>query len=144
MSPWIAFALGLFLGCALMYRKYWHLENFVTNPEVHAELAKFRQTHAERDRAMKTIDKHYELERSIFGELQPLSVEAAAKTPSSSMQQWSASLDRVVAEEVHVQVAYDTWHAYNAKMEALIAHHHVNPELRLRLVMSYNPQVFPS
>ncbi len=143
MSPWIAFALGLFLSWALMKGKYLRLEKFVTDPEVHAELAKFRQAHLERDRAMKTIDKHRELERSIFGELNPLSAEAAVKIPSSSMEQWSASLDRVVAEEQHVTAAYDTWHAYSVKMGELIARHRVNPELRLQLVLRYDPQVFP-
>lgn len=142
MSPWITFGIGIVVVWVLMDRRRVHLENFFSDPDVQAELFKFAQAHIERDRAMKILDAHRKLEQSIFGELNPFSDEATSKIPMSSKEIWSASLERAAAEEHHVIVAYQVWHAYNIRMAALIAHHHVNPKLMLRLIQSYDPQVF--
>lgn len=143
MSPWIALAIGIFIGWALMMRKCTRLETFVSDPSVHAELMKFMRTHAERDRAQKIIDAHRNLERSVFGDLDPHSDEAIGNVPSLARERWCTSIDGAALEEQHVIAAYQAWHEYNARMEALIARHQVSRALKLRMVQSYDPQVFP-
>jgi hypothetical protein len=144
VSPWIAFIVGVLLTWVWMRKSRSRLEDFIVNPEVHAELRKFAEAHAARDRAMKVIDEHRELERTIFCGVDPLSEEAARTVTETSRERWSASLNRVVVEEEHVHEAYRVWHAYGDKMQSLILKYSVNPELKLRLVLGYNPQVFPS